>query len=1178
MYKKVILQNEQRKTVRQVENKYLRDLDYYSTFTTEPLFVLRWNSAGSRDQETYVAYGVPLAETLDTCGNYYVKHAMHKMQTHMMPRLFLWSQLDLAALRRLLTCYKIMLKWLMPYGGSSVDVEKVTEVQAPHKFYTNDPQVLNDLLNMADIRAMQEEYNGLTAQSTVSNYVNALNERLAKAQQKAAWRRERNFDRNDFVRKEPTWQMYEITCTSFVNTFFLHRALIECNSPDIRLMHTWTLEQAIMLELFLRNGKFTAMYSSYLDAELRPIEMPCPKMPCFNTLAFDLECVTPNRNRVPLGDHSSDILFSASFTIVDGVEGVQIQETVFNLPIYSMTDAERQQIIRGMQLEESNMLDSENHFAVRTNCTLNRRIFIYNSERECLEHVARVFEQHGQRVTLLLGYNSSAFDMKFLLLRMALYNIPFPAQIDSKLFTLGTNYLHVDLMRTMFRFFQDIGSCTLKNASNKLLNRTKVDLDARQIRFIYGSMLKRQRIPRDGYVVEGITDPKKPITIAQLSLYNDVDSILVHELWYNLDLASLLFNISATYTIPMVAISTSASLAYLVNKFQVNALQRQTVMVQQKPNITARSSRVITSVNTKKMATGNAAKYSGGYNYRRAHKTYEKVYMLDMQAYYPTMMSEFNLSHESVVLITTNFYVQHLSMYPDSKWIQENFYIYHYSDQKHPDRLANLVSNDAYVDGTFANSELATHASIMAAHEAYATKQFNGDPMPRLLVISRRRRGIMSEIVGHRNIMREALKASYNKMCRLKKYVATRIDELKALPAAEQPPGVDEHTFNDMISVSFIASLDEEPLTNSKLNTDPELIAKLSLRQIVLYAEAVSGQAVLLNGQYRNMKLVNSSVYGLTGSERGLFSGIAVATAVTMLGRCHIVESAKIALQRYGYMLILSDTDSIFLTTTPESERLKSDPSMVARDMLAINPGLILCHEVYESVFVIAKKTYMCLKDGGFMSRGLTKNGPTLWLYYMEYFFRNYLCKSAGFNVNFDRNNIKLPPTSIQMSEPIEMKNNSDLYKVLVNMYQDTYNLVTRHRNLLLMRINVRSHGEYKTRTPVRCLMDRILTDSPGTVFGKTLQVFYRMNVLKTCNTPDLGIEYELEKLSLTNLNLFKFYDKMQKCYYEILSKSLMTSDEFIRQQINYKTFSSINKQAFLDVRARHLEENKVTT
>ena len=93
---------------------------------------------------------------------------------------------------------------------------------------------------------------------------------------------------------------------------------------------------------------------------------------------------------------------------------------------------------------------------------------------------------------ILLGYNSKAYDMPYLLKRATYLNMKEMNNFYSHngIITYGLKMIHIDMFMLISKFHaEELTSFKLANVVKSLLNNArKIDFDARNLRFIYENM------------------------------------------------------------------------------------------------------------------------------------------------------------------------------------------------------------------------------------------------------------------------------------------------------------------------------------------------------------------------------------------------------------------------------------------------------------------------------------------------------------------------------------------------------------------------------------------------------------------------------------------------------------------------------------------------------------------
>lgn len=192
-------------------------------------------------------------------------------------------------------------------------------------------------------------------------------------------------------------------------------------------------------------------------------------------------------------------------------------------------------------------------------------------------------------------------------------------------------------------------------------------------------------------------------------------------------------------------------------------------------------------------------------------------------------------------------------------------------------------------------------------------------------------------------------------------------------------------------------------------------------------------------------------------------------------------------------------------------------------------------------VFVIAKKTYFAMYDEIF-SRGINKNGPSIWVSILDNLVKTYI---------------------IQQKD-IYMANVKPL---LISIYLDLYKNIKLNKSVVLCTMNAKHHSEYKSQTPVKKLMDRILEQNAGYVFGKSIRYFHKWQ--NNPRTVCFALDHELNTTPIVMINLYKFLSKIKMAIYSIISMALTITNKKrnIYYTINSDDFDKINIIAFIEAR-----------
>ena len=140
----------------------------------------------------------------------------------------------------------------------------------------------------------------------------------------------------------------------------------------------------------------------------------------------------------------------------------------------------------------------------------------------------------------------------------------------------------------------------------------------------------------------------------------------------------------------------------------------------------------------------------------------------------------------------------------------------------------------------------------------------------------------------------------------------------------------------------------------------------------------------------------------------------------------------------------------------------------------------------------------------------------------------------------------------------------SDIIPILYKIYLNTYEKIKRDKEVVLCKMNVRALKEYKTDTPAKKLMQRIIDTNENYEFGKSIKYFHLYE-----NSPRnmvYALDYELKDTPITMINLYKFYSTISKTMYTILAEAINCTNIKRNVYIPYTnpSFTNDNVVAFI--------------
>lgn len=939
------------------------------------------------------------------------------------------------------------------------------------------------------------------------------------------------------------WKMFKIPTKSFWHAKSLYDTLndsenVACNNY-IKTTGVWTIETFIMLEMYLkhRNWNKCCVYSVFLNKQLDLIDTELLK---YNTVSFDIETVSHEPHRLPTGEHKTDVIFSASLTVLS--QTAKIHHTLLNIP------CKDRRAIDYIKIEEQYDFDPV------------RKVSIVNNERDLLRQLCAILDAQRE-LFILLGYNSKNYDMMFIARRLVYLNMPEANNIycQNGILIYGCKMIHIDMYLVISKYYaNELKSFQLKAVCKECLEDSeKVDMDARDLRYVYKHII-------DHGIGDGVF-ANWNVTLSKIAHYNDVDSLLVSKLWIKLGYDTFLLNVSKNYKISLSRLGQSYISEYLSNKILLDSFKHNVLFTQHHNKNVAFTSDAYLSYNNEKLSSSDGTcSFGGGFNYRDSKNVFDKVHMMDMVAYYPQLIEGFNLSHETVSIVTVGLLRvlrnRRLIDFKDSDVSMYRFCTHralkgcrdHNELELYDEDVANVIESRNYINGSLDN---ASRISIADLDHLAVTD--------RLIIILQSKVGILSKIMAHQNWIRNAAKETKRMLNETKQQIDTLImrSELGDLDDFFDPDDYEDDTdtgddFQFQEDKYLLDNLLEEDddedllLVKSRLKLiTTQAMTRFTVGNLKRYKDMVLAEFSRINSQYRNLKIVNSSFYGLVGSTHGLLRGRHVAATATLFGRKFIIETAQTG-QSIGCRVILIDTDSTFFVPAEHQQSSSSSSSSsidadcietIKAKLQSINGKLVLSEKVYSHVFVIAKKTYFATYNEPF-SRGINKNGPRLWSDVMYMLYEKFIINKTEVTLK-------------------------SLPEILNSIYTFTYEKLTIDKTLILCKINVKDVTEYKTATPVEKLMLRLRASTPTQVFGRSVNYFFQW--LNSPKTVHLGIDYELDQTPISMLNLYKFYSKIHMSMYHILSMALIEANKKrgIYYTLNIDEFNKINCNEFIIAR-----------
>lgn len=278
----------------------------------------------------------------------------------------------------------------------------------------------------------------------------------------------------------------------------------------------WTINWQIMFDRLVKYHENTENVTDYtmpkiihrwFDGDLCSYKAINPTLPI---ITFDIETVANDPNRVPTGEDCNDILFTVSIYY----RHTHTLYTLIALPLTQQTTEESIRMIRSD--DYSNDYDYFNKPTTKFEC--------YKTEKELLIRTMELLRPPG--VHYLLGYNSMAYDIKYLLMRCAFFNLPLDEFVYRDGYSTCMRQIHIDLFRTVRSKFDKVfKNYKLGTVCTKLFNLNKQDVDAVKIRYTYAWLKKLNR-----YVSTQECLGRDFPPISHICHYNNYDTLLTDKL------------------------------------------------------------------------------------------------------------------------------------------------------------------------------------------------------------------------------------------------------------------------------------------------------------------------------------------------------------------------------------------------------------------------------------------------------------------------------------------------------------------------------------------------------------------------------------------------------------------------------------------------------------------------
>lgn len=901
---------------------------------------------------------------------------------------------------------------------------------------------------------------------------------------------------------------------------FLHKEFRrDIYSPEYAgVSHYWGLNQLILMELFVLTKKVCKTSFAWFDSNLNQ-NLPKPDL-TLPRITFDIETSSIEPFRVPTGEDVHDILFTVSIYHSHS-------DTMYSLVHIPINEHPENLLNKMRQIDTYSNIIGNN---------TKRILQVYNNEKDLLINTLNLLNIPS-KLHILNGFNSIAYDIKFLMLRCKFYNLPvFKNFYWNHGFAFGVNQIHIDSLKVS-KLVYNLKEYNLNAVAKHLFNEKKEDVDAVKLRITFYAMKQNQRL-------YSIKESTQWPSLCHAIEYNDQDVLLTDKIFCDsinlsieyantcgvsiiecLDKCSRnqfkILNESFTIGLTLNSFFTSfKSLATSAYMKYVN--ERGELDVQE---VAFDMSKALIFEGCKKNK-----KYPGGFNFCFKEDYCENVEVYDYRVAYVLLMERANISDETCVICPADFLYKSYPFIPNP----HHFKTYDYDPHTGPNKTVNKVLAYKYIY---------EHLYCGGEFDFTLDELHKRQNAPVILIIQKSlHHGILSKIVEHLNQQRESYK-SYKKVCAtahdliIQKMSNIRVKLSKKKMKRKRKNSYSDEDSNEHDENSEIDDENEDENEQNE-NMSDNLLHKSKFLEIhkngnVKIKKSIEqtenplqelAKLVSICDQldrtyedlYRLRKITISSFYGILGK-----MSINIAAAITALVRTFLISTASL-LTKNGCKLLYCDTDSFF--TLNEKKVLVVN---IANNSF---PLMDLVYKYTKNYIFVTSKTYMVVDQDG-VHYTQNKNGPSLWKDAIEFFFRQKHLKTIN-----------------------------DLITVFDEFFYLNYRNAKNWRKYI-MKIPIKKH--YEKNCPAEQFKNYITNKYPDLLGQRKYSVY----VYKTDVFTDVVYrpEHELDESKFKDINFFKFYTNISKTIYNIVKNTLRINNRPHKIGLSLNLFYVYYSRSFLN-------------
>lgn len=925
-------------------------------------------------------------------------------------------------------------------------------------------------------------------------------------------------------------RLVKIKTATMQEANFLHKELRRdiYSREYAGVSHYWSLNQLILLELFVLTKKVCktifAWFDSNLNQNLCKLDLSLPR------ITFDIETSSIESFRVPTGEDVHDILFTVSIYHSHS-------NTMYSLAHIPINDHPENIFKKMRQIDTYSDIIGNN---------VKRILQVYNNEKDLLINTLNLLNIPS-KLHILNGFNSIAYDIKFLMLRCKFYNLPvFKNFYWNHGFAFGVNQIHIDSLKVS-KLVYNLKEYNLNAVAKHLFNEKKEDVDAVKLRITYYAMQQNQRL-------YSINESTQWPPLCHAIEYNDQDVLLTDKIFC--DSINLSIEYANTCGVSIIEcldkcsrnqfkiLNESFTIGLTLNSFftSFKSLETSAYMKYINDNGELDVQEVSFDMSKALIFEGSKKKkkYPGGFNFCYKEDYCPNVEVYDYRVAYVLLMERANISDETCVICPADYLYKIYPFIPNS----HHFKTYDYDPHTGPNKSVNKVLAYKYIyEHLYCGGEFDfTQDELQKRQNA-----------PVIIIIQKSlHHGVLSKIVEHLNQQRESYK-SYKKLCeKTQDLIMQQMSKIRVKLAKKKMKkkrkNSDSDEESDENEEDSEADDENEDENDQYTNMADHLLHKSKFLEIHKNGNVKIKKSIELTENplqeltnlvsicdqlnrtyedlYRLRKITISSFYGILGK-----MSINLAAAVTALVRTYLISTASL-LTKHGCKILYCDTDSFFLAN--EKNALVSNLA---------NNSFPLMDLVYKDtknfIFITLKKYFTVDQDGFHYTQN--KNGPSLWKDAIEFFFNQK-----------------------------HIKTTNDLIKVFDEFFYLNYRN-SKNWQKYIMKIPIKKR--YEKHCPAEQFKNYITNKYPDLLGQRKYSVY----VYKTDIFTDIVYrpEHELNESKFADINFFKFYTNIYKTIYNIVKNTLRINNCSHKIGLSLNLFFIYCSRSFINTYNEHFKVNQ---